>query len=263
MMSAEDAIKNGDPVAAKEQVMDLIRNDPANVKHRILLFQLSCILGDYDRALNQLTVIGEMSDQALAMVQTYRELIQCDQLRRSVFEGKKTPLVFGEPEAWMGDVLESLKLQAMGKYEEANDIRMKAYEQVDVRSGSINGEPFEWLADADSRLWPVVEAVINGKYYWVPMNRIANIAIDAPEDLRDFVWLPVQFTWVNEGQAIGFIPVRYPESEASEDGMIKMAKKTEWNQVYENVYEGLGQKMLASESQDFALLDIRTIEFTS
>ena len=260
-MSPEDLIKNGEPAGAKAAVMDLIRNDPANVKHRILLFQVCCILGEYDRALNQLTVIGEMSDQALAMVQTYRELLQCESFRASVFAGERTPLVFGEPEPWIGDVIEAVKLQAMGKVDEANELRMKAYDQVDVTSGAINDEAFEWIADADSRLGPVMEVMINGKYYWVPFTRIAKVVVEAPEDLRDFVWLPAQFTWTNEGQTVGFIPVRYPGSEKSEDGMIQMAKKTEWSQLSEDVFEGSGQKMLATDANDYALLDLRALEF--
>ncbi len=260
-MSPEELIKSGDPAGAKASVMDLIRNDPANVKHRVLLFQVCCILGEYDRALNQLSVIGEMSDQALAMVQTYRELLQCESFRSSVFAGERTPLIFGEPEAWMGDIFQALKLQVMGKVDEANELRLKAYEQVEVKAGQINEESFEWLADADSRIGPVLEAMINGKYYWVPFSRISKIVLEAPEDLRDFVWLPAQFTWANEGQTVGFLPVRYPNSENSEDGMIQMAKKTEWRQLSDDIYEGLGQKMLATDSNDYALLDLRTLQF--
>ena len=40
--------------------------------------------------------------------------------------------------------------------------------------GSLNGQPFEWVADADSRLGPVMEAIINGRYYWVPFARLAS-----------------------------------------------------------------------------------------
>ena len=109
-MTPEEHIKNGDPVAAKKAIMALVRDDPANSKHRIFLFQLCCVLGDFDRALNQLNVIGEMSDLALAMVQTYRELLQCELLRKAVFQGEKTPLIFGEPEPWVGEIFESLKL---------------------------------------------------------------------------------------------------------------------------------------------------------
>ncbi len=37
---------------------------------------------------------------------------------------------------------------------------------------------------------PVLEAMVNGKYYWIPFSRLASIVIEAPADLRDRVWLP-------------------------------------------------------------------------
>jgi len=260
-MTPEEYIKNGNPIAAKKALMALVREDPANVNHRIFLFQLCCILGEYDRALNQLTVIGEMSDKALAMVQTYRELLQCELLRIAVFNGEKSPLIFGEPEPWMGEIVESLKLHGQGKIDEAQALRLSAYNKMESIPGTINNEPFEWIADADSRIGPLFEVIINGKYYWVPSNRISKIVIEEPADLRDFVWIPAQFTWINEGQTVGFIPVRYPGSESGDDGHIQLAKKTECMQLLDDVYVGFGQRMLTTESNDYALLDVRQINF--
>ena len=261
VMKPEEYIKNGNPVKAKEALMTLVRNDPANLEHRIFLFQLCCILGEYDRALNQLTVIGEMSDKALAMVQTYRELLQCEKLRLAVFKGEKSPLIFGEPESWIGELVESLKLHGQGKIDEAQALRLSAYNKLEPISGTVNDEPFEWVADADSRIGPLFEVIINGKYYWIPSNRISKIKVEKPEDLRDFVWIPAQFTWVNEGQTVGFIPVRYPESESADEVHIQLAKKTEWLQWLDDVYVGFGQRMFATEANDYALLDIREINF--
>ena len=52
-------------------------------------------------------------------------------------------------------------------------------------SKAPSGQPFEWLADADMRLGPVLEAYINGRYAWIPFARLGRIRIEAPEDLRD------------------------------------------------------------------------------
>lgn len=262
-MTPEDYIKSGKPVEAKEALMALVRNDPANVNHRIFLFQLCCILGEYERALNQLTVIGEMSDKALAMVQTYRELLQCEQLRLAVFNGDKSPLIFGEPEPWIGEIVESLKLHGQGKVDEAHALRLTAYNKIESISGTINDQTFEWLADADSRIGPLFEVIVNGKYYWVPTSRVSKIIIEEPTDLRDFVWIPAQFTWVNGGQTVGFIPVRYPGSEVADDGHIQLAKKTEWDQLLGDVYVGFGQRMFATDAEDYALLDVRQISFSA
>ena len=38
----------------------------------------------------------------------------------------------------------------------------------------MDGHGFEWIADADSRLGPLLEVILEGKYYWAPFCRIAR-----------------------------------------------------------------------------------------
>ena len=71
--------------------------------------------------------------------------------------------------------------------------------EAPTSAGILDAEPFEWIADADMRLGPVCEAIFNGRYYWVPMNRLACIRFEPPEDLRDQVWLPVHLDFTNGG----------------------------------------------------------------
>jgi len=92
------------------QLQDEVRRHPADSKQRIFLFQLLSVMGQWDRAMTQLGVLAEMDDSALAMVQTYREVLQCESLRREVFEGRRTPVVIGEPEQWVALLIEALRL---------------------------------------------------------------------------------------------------------------------------------------------------------
>jgi type VI secretion system protein ImpE len=93
----------------------------------------------------------------------------------------------------------------------------------------------------------------------VPFHRISKIQCDAPEDLRDFVWMPAQFTWQNEGETVGFIPTRYPAVDSTEDPLILLSRKTDWQAVTEGVEHGRGQRLLATDTTDYALLDVRTL----
>ena len=102
----------------------------------------------------------------------------------------------------------------------------------------------------------VLEAVVNGRYFWIPFGRIERIEIDPPTDLRDTVWTAATFTWTNGAQAVGLIPTRYDGSTASSDDAIKLARRTEWSGD-----RGLGQRMFASDVADYALMDVRAIEF--
>ncbi len=260
-MEVSQFISTGDLDSALKAVHQQIRQNPADAKYRILLFQIQVILGQWDKARTQLDVLKDLDETARFMVQTYQQVLLCEGIRRDVFAGTKAPLLFGEPEPWIALMLEALKLDAVGKHDEASALRGDALAQAPVTSGSIDEQSFAWIADADSRIGPMLEAIVNGQYYWVPFHRLQKINLMAPADLRDFAWMPAEFIWINGGEAMGFIPSRYSGSENSADSAVQLARKTEWQQVADETYYGLGQRMLTTDQNDYALLDIREIRF--
>lgn len=258
-MSAQDLITEGKLDAALAALQDQVRKDAANPKHRIFLFQLLSVMGQWNRALTQLNVAAELDAGALPMAQTYREAIQCEALRGDIFAGKRAPLIFGEPAPWLVLLLEALRLDPTDPDAAAN-ARAQAFEQAPASAGTIDGQPFEWLADADSRLGPVIEAVVNGKYFWIPVERIGRIEFEAPTDLRDKVWTPASFTWTNGASTVGLIPTRYNHTQAGSDDALLLSRRTDWVDGPQGSH-GLGQRMLATDAGEYALMDVRLIEF--
>lgn len=239
---------------------DQIRNDPANAKHRIYLFQLLSLLGKWDRALNQLNVLEDMDATAGPMVGTYREAIHCETLRAEIFEGKRSPVIFGEPAEWTALIVEALRLTFEEKHKEADELRARALEAAPTTAGTIDGNSFEWIADADSRLGPIIEVIMNGRYIWVPLNNVRKIEIENPTDMRDLVWLPANFTWINGGELVALIPTRYPGTEKSGDDLLMLSRKTEWIESSANTFIGAGQRILATDMDEYPLMDIRQID---
>jgi type VI secretion system protein ImpE len=193
------------------------------------------------------------------MVQTYREALRCEVLRAEIFAGRRSPLVFGEPEEWFALLIEAQRLAGQGAGGEAREMRSRALEAAPTTPGTVDGTPFEWIMDGDSRLGPVLEAIVNGRYYWIPFHRIRAIQIEKPEDLRDLVWMPAHFVWANGGESVGLIPTRYPGSETSADAEIRLGRRTEWVDQGGETFAGLGQRMLFTDSGDYSLMDIRAI----
>lgn len=241
-----------------------VKKQPAVAKHRVFLFQLLAVLGQWERALTQLNLVGEMDASALPMVHTYRQALNIEALRPAVFAGQRSPLLFGQPEQWIALCLEALRLGAESKFSQAKELRSEAFAAAPAISGRF-GEPqsqeFAWIADADERLGPMLEAIIDGKYYWVPYIRIASLTIEEPNDLRDLVWMPAYFRWSNGGESVGLIPTRYPGSENSSDDRIRLAARTEWVDLGDETYQGLGQRLLATDAAEYALMDIRQLTF--
>jgi type VI secretion system protein ImpE len=257
--AAERAVRDGDLDAALRDLQEQIRQRPADAKLRVFLFQLLCVLGQWERALTQLNVAADLDAQALGMAQMYRDAVKCEMLRGGVFAGERSPLIFGEPAEWLALLIESLLVTGTPRSGEAQSLRERAFAAAPTSSGAVDGTPFEWIADADMRLGPVCEAVINGRYYWVPFERLTKIDLEAPADLRDIVWTPAHFQFSNGGDAVGLIPTRYPGSESAEDGQVRLARKTEWHEVSPDVFTGQGQRQFSTDAGDHPVMDIRSI----
>ncbi len=256
------ALRAGDPPQALKLLQDQVRAKPSDAKLRVFLFQLLCVLGQWERALNQLQLVGELDPSALPMVQTYREAIACERLREAVFAGRKVPLLFGEPEPWVALLIEAVLRDGRGDADDAHTLRSQAFEQAPASAGVVDGQAFEWLADADMRLGPVLEAVINGRYYWVPLNRLSRLRIEAPADLRDAVWSAAQLQFANGGESVALIPTRYVGTPL-DDGALALARRTEWAEPRPGFFVGRGQRVLGTDGGDFALQDVREVEFNA
>jgi type VI secretion system protein ImpE len=259
-MQARDLLRAGDARAALEQLKQEVRSAPRDAGLRTFLFQLFAVFGEWERAVAQLAVAGQLDPLALPMAQAYRTAIQCEVLRDKIFAGERTPTVFGDPENWMSLLIEANRQLAAGRAAEAAALRDDAFDQAPTTTGTIDGVAFAWIADGDQRLGPMLEAVFEGRYCWIPFQRLAQLDIEAPADLRDQVWMPTRFVWANGGESFGFIPTRYPGSQAASDDLA-LARRTEW-QERDDWILGLGQRMLATDAAEYALMDIRKIVFS-
>ena len=257
--AAEQALKEGDTQRALKLLTEQVRAKPQDAKLRVFLFQLLCVLGQWERALNQLNVSLELDPATLPMVQTYREAIACEALRAQVFGGQKAPMLFGEPETWTALLIEALLREGRGEPDAAKTLREQALEEAPASAGNADGQAFAWIGDADTRIGPMIEAVINGRYYWVPIDRLALLTVTAPEDLRDAVWMPANFQFSNGGEVVGLIPTRYPGTDLAAGDALALARRTEWRESAPGFFTGLGQRLFATDVGDIALMDLRIL----
>lgn len=259
MATAEELIFNGEPEAALSALEKQVRSQASDATLRVFLFQLLAVMGQWQRALTQLQVCGELDASTLAMVGTYREAVQCEAVREAVFAGNTLPHVFGRPKAWVAWLAEALAAEGRGETAAATKLRSQALEEAPATSGSLNGQPFEWIADGDTRLGPVLEAIINGRYCWVPFDAVSKVSIEAPVDLRDMVWSPARLEFPNGGETVALLPTRYVGSAQSNDGALQLARRTEWLELAPEQFSGLGQRLLATNTQELGLLEVREI----
>jgi type VI secretion system protein ImpE len=275
-MQAEGLLREGRLLEALAALEDDVRRNPSDPRLRTFLFQLLCVLGHWERAITQAEVSAELDPGRLLLARMYQPAAACEVFREEVFAGRRSPMcilppvthrglnmVLGEPPAWVAWLIQATHLAAAGRFAAAADLRDRALDAAPAVAGTINDKPFQWLFDADSRLGPVLEAILDGKYYWIPFDRIRCISLEPPQDLRDLVWAPAAFTWANGGQAAGLIPVRYPSSHTSETADLLMARNTSWTVREGDFRLGMGERVWATDAEDYPMLQVRRIAMGS
>jgi len=232
-VDAATLYKAGKLDEAIEALGAALRDDPADVRRRTFLFELLCFDGAYDRAEKQLDVIASASSDAEMGAWLYRSAIHAERMRQEMFETDTLPRTEPPPPAV---------------------------------SGTLNGDPFESLTDADPRLGARLEVFAAGEYTWIPLEHIARVRMDPPKRLRDLLWSPVRVEPSEEmaelelGEVL--LPVLAPLSWKEEEAELRLGRVSDWREVDDGEVAPVGQKLLLVDGEPFPILELRELVIT-
>lgn len=255
MDTADDLLASGDLDGARRALVEAVRRDPGHVPTRQFLWQLLAVQGDWDKARAQLATLAQLSPEAQMLSVVYGQAIDAEREREAVFAGTVRAHVHASI-PWVDEVAESLKIEAEGRATDAAAVRDAAFAAAPDTPGEIDGEAFDWIADADPRFGPCLEAIIGGRYGLLPFEAVEALVSEGPKDLRDIVWYPVEITLRAGPRIAALLPVRYPGlgDEAAE----RLARATAWR----DTGAGIGQHLLAlSAGEERGLLSVRSLSF--
>jgi type VI secretion system protein ImpE len=261
MADANDLLRDGDLGGTRAALIEIVRSQPSNEQARMFLFQLLAVLGEWDKARNQLQSLAQLSPEAQMLAVTYNQAMDAEKQRAAIFAGAaEMPLLAGDG-GWASAIARSIGLLGRGDVAGAIAARDESFENAPDMPGVIDGQRFEWLADADSRFGPTCEAIVGGKYGLIPFDEIASIKSEGPRDLRDTVWYPIQLALRSGQSAAAFLPGRYPGSETASQDDVRSGRVTNWIDR-EWGQEGAGQRLWTfSEGDDRGLMDLRSLVF--
>jgi len=229
-MTAKQLFQAGQLDEAIKALNIEVRDNPTDIQRRTFLFELLCFAGAYDRAEKQLNFLADSSKEAQLGAILYHSALHGEKLRQDLFAKKEFPAPVEE----------------------------KDY------SGTINGKPFQWIADADPRIAERLELFAAGAYLWIGFEHIESIELEAPKRLRDLLWIPalVKTGPSFKDQELGevMIPVLYPDSSKHASDDVRLGRATHWVEQ-DGVPIPLGQKTFLVDGEEFALLDVRKLEF--
>jgi type VI secretion system protein ImpE len=259
-MTVKELLDEGNLSAAVAQIGTDLRSAPTDAAKRTFLFELLCCAGDLDRAEKQLDVLAsEGTDRDIA-VQPYRNVLEGERKRRLLFSEGRVPGLPKRVPDYTRLHLEAVNCLREGHYEEA---RARLEESENARTpipGTINGERFDDLNDADDVLGPFLEIITANNYSWIPWEAIRSVSIVAPQHLRDLVWIPARVELEIGPLGEVFLPVLYAGSYLHRDDRVKLGRMTDWRTDAAGLALASGQKLLATGENDWPLLHVRRLE---
>jgi type VI secretion system protein ImpE len=252
-MDAEQFFKAGDLPAARAALAAELRSKPDDVRARQFFWQLLAIVGDLDKADAQLKALGGVQASAMMLGSVYMQVINAERLRTRTFAGEIAPRSLVGTEPWVQGLLDALAATIKGEAG-AGARHEAALAEAPMSGGSIEGEAFEWLADADSRFGPMLEVIIGADYGFIPFVAMNRIRAAAVADLRDTVWRPAEISLKSGQSSMVFIPARYPGTAETGDSALLLGRRTDWID-HDGLQIGLGQRLLATDSDDLGILE--------
>jgi len=227
-MQARQLFQSGRLDEAIEALGAEVRDNPTDAQRRAFLFELLCFAGEFDRAEKQLSVLGRGNKNAEMGALLYHAALHGERLRAEMFEKQNFPI------------------------SEARAV-----------SGTINGQAFSSITDADPRIGARLELFAAGQYMWLPFQHLQSLKMEAPTKLRDMLWAPAivrpaeSFPGLQLGEAL--VPVIAPLTWKQSDPAVRLGRVTEWRELEDGEQAPVGQKMLLVDDEEFPILEVREL----
>lgn len=259
MSNADTLLSSGDIQGARAHLMDEVRASPANWEARSFLFQIFALQGDWERAEKQLDTLAKLDSEAQMLAVAYRQCMAAERDREALLSGA-TPFQTRWDLPWLRKLGDALCVFASDPAAAAQ-LRAEAFEEAPTTPGSADGTKFDWIADADQRFGPTLETIIAGQYALMPFEALETLTIHAPADLRDTIWGPAEFGLRDGARVAGFVCVRYPGSQVSDDPAVVRGVATDWKESG-GLEIGKGHRlMVLSDGSENPLMSLRSITF--
>jgi type VI secretion system protein ImpE len=206
-----------------------VRDNPTDAQRRAFLFELLCFAGQYDRAEKHLNVLGSGGRNAEMGALLYHAALHAERLRQEMFAKESFPI-----------------------------------SSAKVVGGTINGQAFTSITDADPRIGARLEVFAAGQYMWLPFEHIETVRVDPPKKLRDLLWAPAivrpakTFQGLELGEAL--LPAIAPLTWRHPDAAVRLGRVTEWKDLSDGDQAPIGQKMLLVDDEEFPMLELRELE---
>jgi type VI secretion system protein ImpE len=259
-MNASELYQAGQLREAVTAAVAAVKQHPNDMGRRGLLCELLCFAGDLERADVQLDVIGHQDPQAALGVGLFRQLVRAEQARREFFTSGRVPEFLEPPSGVLRFHVEASIHLREGRPQEAAKILGQAEEERTKLSGTCDGRPFTDLRDLDDLTAPFFETLTsNGKYYWIPMEKVEVIEFRPPARPRDLLWQRVHMVVRGGPDGEVYLPTLYAGSHTDLDDRVRLGRATDWKGGSGEPVRGVGQRTFLVGDDSRPVLEIKEI----
>lgn len=238
-----------------------VRKSPADPAPRLLLAELLLFRGELDRADALLDALGSIAPELALQAAAFRQLLRAEQARRQIWTEGRLPDFLGEPTPHLRRMLAALVALRAGEAAEAARLLAEAEEARPPAAGREGAVPFADFRDADDLCAGFFEVLTTtGKCFWIPTERVAELAFQPPERPRDLYWRRASISVRDGPDGEVFIPAIYLAETAQPDALI-LGRATEWVGGEGAPTRGLGQRVFLVGEEGRAIMELASLSF--
>jgi type VI secretion system protein ImpE len=255
MATPSELYKAGKLKDAIDAQMQEVRNHPGDAARRLFLFELLVFAGDLDRAFRQTEAMNFTEPEMLAALAIWRDLLNSERMRRRVFKEGEKPKFLVPVTEHVQLRLDAVKALREGKNDEAGALLAKAAAVTPPKTGTLNGNKFSALHDADDLFGGILEVMHMGNYYWVPLENVASISVTAPKYPRDLYAVSVMLEMANGEDGEVLIPALYPNAHESPNSEIQLGHTTDLREIGHGMSIGSGLRTFFADDNTLSLVE--------
>jgi type VI secretion system protein ImpE len=240
-----------------------VRAAPTDLGNRILLAELLAFQGNAERADVVLDAASALDPGASVAVAEFRQLLRAEVARRQLFRDGRVPEFLGEPTEAQRLALAALVASRGGDGAEAARLSAEAEAARPRVAGRHGGHVFEDMRDADDLLASSFEVLTTtGKYFWIPLERVASVQFHPPKRPRDLLWRRASMSVHAGPDGDVYIPAIYAAAEGAEvDDQLLLGRATDWVGPDIGPVRGLGQRTFLVGEEAPGIMQLDTLEF--
>lgn len=260
-MTPADLMREGRLSEARESLVERVKAAPADAKARTLLFQLLAFFGEWDKVERHLELLISQSPETATGVLVYRNLVAAERSRQKVAAGQQLPDFMTDPPEYLDGLLKARMALSGGDTAQFGKIMKKVKKQIPLVSGLTEAMPFSEFNDCDATLTGMLEVFVHDRYLWFPLISVRELSVQQPKTLLDTLWAPGRIvTW--DGLTTNcFLPALYPDSFVHTNNQVRMGRVTDWIDLGNGYYRGVGQHLFMVGEREKGLLELNEVTF--